>query len=131
MVRVLAVGGQALLYVWALEQRKDGQKSSYLKQQGAASPSVPTAQPSSADACSLPVHRNRTDFRQQDNLVPWKLKGSKVSEGGVEEKVFHRYYHTFHQGELEGLCETVEGVGIVRSYYDNGNWCVVIAKTGS
>lgn len=100
---------------------------------------------------SLPVHTNRTEFIKQDMLVPWKLKPQKqlekentVNKGisnsnnlldldcpnKTDEKVpvFHRFYHVFKQSELETLCETVDGVSILKSYYDEGNWCVIFEK---
>lgn len=86
------------------------------------------------------VHTNRTAFLSQDLLVPWHLKGNKdktkeAASGSTEvpvEKtnqgpVFHRYYHVFQQGELEELC--VMGVKVLRSYHDQGNWCVEMEKT--
>ncbi|XP_063607827.1 alkylated DNA repair protein alkB homolog 8-like [Penaeus indicus] len=136
----------------------------------------------------LPVHVNRTEFVQQDMLVPWKLKpqikkdakekgknkkydnrsnqksDSDKSSDGVsqnldkddqpsklveseqansnmaasdscettvegQEPVFHRYYHVFKQGELEALCGKIEGLKVVKSYYDEGNWCVIFEKS--
>lgn len=140
----------------------------------------------------LPVHVNRTEFVQQDMLVPWKLKpqikkeakekgknkksdnrSNKKSDNdksnivcdGVsqnldkddqpsklvesiqgssntaasdscettvegQEPIFHRYYHVFKQGELETLCGKIEGLKVVKSYYDEGNWCVIFEKFG-
>ncbi|KAL7840414.1 hypothetical protein AOLI_G00257370 [Acnodon oligacanthus] len=90
----------------------------------------------------LSIHTNRTAFASQDLLVPWHLKGGK--NGGVEaacgsedraaatssqDRVFHRYYHVFQQGELEELCYLVKSVKVQESYHDQGNWCVVLEKT--
>lgn len=44
--------------------------------------------------------------------------------------VFHRYYHLFQQGELEQLCGQITGVKVESSYHDQGNWCVLLEKTG-
>lgn len=91
----------------------------------------------------LPVHTNRTSFHSQDLLVPWHLKGgtkkrrenvetvlfpagSKESQG--PSPVFHRYYHVFCEGELEAACRSLDGVRVQKSYYDQGNWCVVLEK---
>ncbi|XP_028656230.2 alkylated DNA repair protein alkB homolog 8 [Erpetoichthys calabaricus] len=88
----------------------------------------------------LTVHTNRTSFLSKDLLVPWHLKGiSKNSretdkprvESDIEPQnsaVFHRYYHVFSKGELEELCTKIECVQILSSYYDQGNWCVIIGK---
>ncbi|KFQ29801.1 PREDICTED: alkylated DNA repair protein alkB homolog 8, partial [Merops nubicus] len=91
----------------------------------------------------LPVHTNRTSFHSQDLLVPWHLKsGTKKKGEGVgtvlfpdgskESKelspIFHRYYHVFCEGELEALCRSLDCVRVQKSYYDQGNWCVVLEK---
>ncbi|KAL0973435.1 hypothetical protein UPYG_G00203600 [Umbra pygmaea] len=102
----------------------------------------------------LSIHTNRTPFNSQDLLVPWHLKsegagGSSQGTRGEEKEgrgskmakdtwdvtsspspVFHRYYHVFQQGELEELCVRVKGVTIQSSYHDQGNWCVILEKTG-
>ena len=57
-------------------------------------------------------------FTQQDNLVPFQ---SKVSG------VYYRFYHVYKSEELEE--EVLEAGGtIINSYYDNGNWCVILKK---
>jgi hypothetical protein len=80
----------------------------------------------SSDLKKLEVHVNRTQFKQQDLLVPWQLKGKeKKSESTA---TFHRFYHVFHKGELESLCESVKNCSIIKSYYDQGNWAVILEK---
>lgn len=74
----------------------------------------------------LCVHTNRTAFESQDLLVPWHLKGEVKARPGP---VFHRFYHVFQRGELEDLCTSVSGVEVQQSYYDQGNWCVILQKT--
>lgn len=88
----------------------------------------------------LSIHTNRTEFENQDMLVPWHLKkktskkssAPPLKENGpacVEDTpVYHRFYHVFQEGELEGLCERVSGVTVKSSHYDQGNWGVVIMK---
>ncbi|NXT50281.1 ALKB8 protein, partial [Pluvianellus socialis] len=90
----------------------------------------------------LPVHTNRTSFHSQDLLVPWHLKGGAKKKGesggtvfhaGSKESqelspVFHRYYHVFCEGELEAACRSLDCVRVQKSYYDQGNWCVVLEK---
>lgn len=93
--------------------------------------------------CRLPVHTNRTSFHSQDLLVPWHLKGGAKKKGesvdaalspaGSKESprlspVFHRYYHVFCEGELEAVCRSLDCVRVQKSYYDQGNWCVVLEK---
>uniref|UniRef100_A0A3Q4H912 AlkB homolog 8, tRNA methyltransferase n=1 Tax=Neolamprologus brichardi TaxID=32507 RepID=A0A3Q4H912_NEOBR len=83
----------------------------------------------------LSVHTNRTAFNTQDLLVPWHLKeGKKPGEEDPKSEsnltaVFHRYYHVFHQGELEQLCSQVDGVKVQSSYHDQGNWSRVLTGT--
>lgn len=86
----------------------------------------------------LPVHTNRTSFHSQDLLVPWHLKGNPGKNKLVEpfgpvgshdpSPVFHRYYHVFCAGELEAACQTLSNVSVLQSYYDQGNWCVILQK---
>ncbi|NXN68928.1 ALKB8 protein, partial [Himantopus himantopus] len=91
----------------------------------------------------LPVHTNRTSFHSQDVLVPWHLRGGTKKKGesvdtvlfpaGSKESqelspVFHRYYHVFREGELEAACRSLDCVRLQKSYYDQGNWCVVLEK---
>lgn len=203
------MNGQALIYVWALEQEKDGVKSKYLKEsekqgtvlsnqrnsvtkklsgdmenQGTVvnnQGNVALNNVSSSLEDEMPVHTNRTAFRSQDLLVPWhaksdkqnhKMHRNKPSAGSVEtnysnsqehcfqsstlsscQKVdvdsaspdsemtgttvktpseqmetFHRYYHVFQNGELEHLCSLVPSLKVLKSYYDQGNWCIVVER---
>ncbi|XP_051011823.1 alkylated DNA repair protein alkB homolog 8 [Acomys russatus] len=175
LARLLRPGGQALIYVWAMEQEYKNQKSKYLKEnrisQGEkedinndrfmeALPvnqmpdgvsedpalSVPSTnnikkgeyKSRKISNSELPVHRNRTSFHSQDVLVPWHLKGNPGKDKAVKSfglagcpnpsPVFHRYYHVFCDGELEASCQALGDVSILQSYYDEGNWCVVLQK---
>jgi alkylated DNA repair protein alkB family protein 8 len=74
----------------------------------------------------LPIHKNRTQFTNTNVLVPWKLKQKEVPE--EQQKVFLRYYHVFEEGELEKLCQQCGNVEIVKAYFDQGNYCVVMRK---
>lgn len=86
----------------------------------------------------LPIHINRTSFHSQDLLVPWHLKGTPGKDKPTvpfdavgshdPSPVFHRYYHVFCEGELEAACQTLSNVSILQSYYDQGNWCVILQK---
>ncbi|KAL8617113.1 hypothetical protein ACOMHN_014283 [Nucella lapillus] len=88
---------------------------------------------SNHDTQVLTVHVNRTEFKEQDMLVPWQLKkarnGDQQSAGCQKGQTFQRFYHVFQQGELDALCSEVEACVIKRSYYDQGNWCVVLQKS--
>lgn len=80
----------------------------------------------------LPVHTNRTSFHSQDLLVPWHLKGNSARNSarplGSAGPVLHRFYHVFREGELESICRALHGATVLRSYYDQGNWCVILEK---
>lgn len=140
MVRILRIGGKALIYVWAKNQAKDSRQSSYLRQNKRNSKKEDISEteattPKYVDG--LPVHTNRTQFAHQDMLVPWKLKGSAEQnveanrEPATEPLEFLRFYHVFEEQELEKLVGQIQEVQIDRSYYDQGNWCVVIKKVKS
>lgn len=80
----------------------------------------------------LPVHTNRTQFAAQDMLVPWKMRAEPddaTKATAKPQQLFLRYYHVFEEGELEALVGRVNGAHVLRSYYDQGNWCVVFEKT--
>lgn len=129
MARVLVKGGSALIYVWAKDQQKENKKSTYLlqHQKKEGQEKQETAKfIIDEEEIQLPVHRNRTQFNHTNVLVPWKLKQKEIPED--QQKVFLRYYHVFEDGELEKLCQEVRDVEIVRSYYDQGNHCVIIKK---
>ncbi|XP_048199730.1 alkylated DNA repair protein alkB homolog 8 [Perognathus longimembris pacificus] len=156
LVRLLRPGGTALIYVWAMEQEYNNQKSKYLRGNGisqgtreeitsatSASPSLNDVQEgggksSGGTRSELPIHTNRTSFHSQDVLVPWHLKGNPgkdkatVPFGSTEAQkpgpICHRYYHVFCGGELEAACQTLGNVSILKSYYDQGNWCVILQR---
>ncbi|KAM6448124.1 tRNA (carboxymethyluridine(34)-5-O)-methyltransferase ALKBH8 isoform 3-T3 [Liasis olivaceus] len=106
-------------------------------------PKGKSSSPNQVAPASLPVHTNRTSFDSQDVLVPWHLKdGTKdktrqdklcqpldgCANAPEPNPVFHRYYHVFCEGELERLCKQLDCVKVQESYYDQGNWCVVLEK---
>lgn len=87
---------------------------------------------STEDDCSrnLTVHVNKTEFKDQDLLVPWHLRNTGGSGASVGEQtsVFYRFYHVFQDGELENLINKVDHISVTKSYYDQGNWCVIVKK---
>lgn len=113
ITRVLIEGGKCLIYVWAMEQEKDGKKSKYLK-------SINKKEKERYHT-SLPVHSNRTEFKHQDLLVPWMSKN--------DHREYLRYCHVFREDEIEDLISQIDGIKIVKSYFDQGNWCVIFEKT--
>ncbi|KAH8401441.1 hypothetical protein KR009_005537 [Drosophila setifemur] len=131
MARVLRPGGRALVYVWAKDQRRNDKKSAYLRQNKAVNKERTTEQQQRQkqqqeldqvpNNTPLPVHTNRTEFQQQDVLVPWKTKDE-------HRTTFLRYYHVFEERELVDLVSQVPDVRLLKSYYDQGNHCVIFEK---
>jgi len=136
IARVLRRAGEALIYVWAKNQKQNEKSSSYIKQ--GKTPDSDNIEnfkhfvrlaSCPENEVSLPIHVNRTQFKHEDLLVPWKLNKHIGEESELEEKqTFLRYYHVFEEGELEDLCRCVNGIEIIERYYDQGNWCVKFRK---
>lgn len=130
MVRVMVTGGTALIYVWAKDQQKNNKKSTYLLQHQKKETEKDQIETATftidSKKIQLPVHRNRTQFANTNVLVPWKLKQKEISP--EQQKVFLRYYHVFEDGELESLCTDNPKVEILKSFYDQGNHCVILKK---
>lgn len=132
IVRVLREGGRALIYVWAKDQFKDKEKTSYIKQDRKHR-KTETEITSVEDKFEnlpisnvvLPVHVNRTQFKHVDVLVPWKLKNVDSEEN---DNTFLRFYHVFEENELQILCNKIKNIVVIKNYYDQGNWCVIIEK---
>ena len=59
-------------------------------------------------------------------MVPWKTIGKTPDQ---DDAVYQRYCHVYKEGELESLCNQLPNVQIIKSFYDNSNWCVRIKKT--
>eukprot|EP00516_Mucochytrium_quahogii_P006195 CAMPEP_0203760512 /NCGR_PEP_ID=MMETSP0098-20131031/13781_1 /ASSEMBLY_ACC=CAM_ASM_000208 /TAXON_ID=96639 /ORGANISM=" , Strain NY0313808BC1" /LENGTH=407 /DNA_ID=CAMNT_0050654095 /DNA_START=154 /DNA_END=1377 /DNA_ORIENTATION=+ len=107
-MRIVKPGGRGLFYAWAQEQ-DDGV--------------------------------SRHVFGEQDVLVPFHARKDKTKREQAEQVsharedssknafVFQRYCHVYVKGELEGLFACLDDCVVVDSYYDCGNWCVVVEKT--
>lgn len=117
IIRILKPNGKCLIYVWAKEQIKDSMKSTYLKL-NSKSEMNREREKRELFGITLPIHENRTEFTHRDNLVPWKRKGGDT---------FFRYYHVFENGELEAICSNFPVI-VEKSYYDQGNWCIILQK---
>ena len=120
MLRILRLYGQALIYVWALEQERNGVKSNYLTKKEDSISTDDISVDTSGTSCGLPVHVNRTPFEAQDVLVPWCNK--------KQAETHNRFYHVFKEKELIELVHTIPNAKVKESWYDKGNWCVIIEK---
>ncbi|KAJ1893209.1 tRNA methyltransferase, has a role in tRNA modification [Kickxella alabastrina] len=104
LLRIVWPGGTVLVFAWALEQSG----------------------------------RRKFDPNTQDVLVPWVVPGFRGAKGtddnvgnsveGQRDKVYHRYYHLFREGELVALFEQAGGCSVVESGYDKDNWYVIVRK---
>lgn len=121
-------GGLGLIYVWAKEQKRDDDQSTWSERQSERNLyNTPNAcSKEVANYSFLPIHDRDSEFPKNDMLVPW------VNSQEKQSKVHHRYYHVFTNGELEKLVmEMSPAPKIVDSYYEQGNWVVVMQKTAN
>lgn len=52
-----------------------------------------------------------------------------IATGEKKQHKLQRYYHVFNQKELPDLIEDgVDGVDVLKEYYDHGNWAVIAEK---
>lgn len=58
-------------------------------------------------------------------------RGAVASASNGEVPTFLRYYHVFEEGELENMCGLIKDARVIKSFYDQGNWCVIIEKINS
>lgn len=72
------------------------------------------------------VHDGRSNFFQQDMLVPWHIKNN--SNKLALESQFLRYYHLFVKDELIKLIEELPQCQIIHLEYEEGNWAVIFKK---
>lgn len=96
--RLLRVGGTALIYVWAMEQKKGSIGARSFESQ---------------------------DIFVPWNLQSGYLK---PEEGVPAGKIvpLHRYYHVFTETEFRELLENVPEFTIDDLYYDNNNWAALL-----
>ncbi|KAF2478709.1 S-adenosyl-L-methionine-dependent methyltransferase [Neohortaea acidophila] len=103
ILETLRPEGRALVYVWALEQGGS--------------------------------RRGWTADDEQDVMVPWVMRGSKKAASadadgpanGGQDRVFHRYYHLYREGELNQDVTAAGGV-VLDSGYEKDNWWVVAGR---
>lgn len=117
-----------LIQVWSFEQNID-KNNPYLRQHNQRGDNMIEASASNQvsldDNLSISIHKNRTPFKSQDLLVPFK---SGETRQEPSDKPNLRYYHLFREKELDALVQHIPDSHINQSYHDTGNWCVVVAK---
>ncbi|KAL4508572.1 hypothetical protein ABPG72_003876 [Tetrahymena utriculariae] len=108
ILRILKVGGEALIYVWAFEQTE----KSFSEQ-------------------DVFVPWNLQNKYEDEKVVKGEIKPNtdiQINEA-KQSVVYKRYYHVFKKGELEELISRIPNCKINDSYYDHANWVVKIEKT--
>lgn len=131
--------GKLLIQVWSYEQDLD-KANPYLKRSIIEEEANRTRDVSIDDktTISMSVHKNRTPFKSQDVLVPFKVKcdeaasscsqHSERAEAAMREHL--RYYHVFKEDELPKMIESIACAKRMDYYHDRGNWCAVLQRTG-
>lgn len=138
----LKVGGEALIYVWALEQEnsrrgyKEGDPQDVLvpwvlQKKQPKQPKQPKkpkqrrskkgSKPEETTEADSPITTEETTHTT-DTSQPTEEK--KQPE---EDNTKYRYYHLYKKGELEKNAEDAGGV-VVRNGYERDNWYAVIKR---
>ena len=97
----LKPGGQALVYVWALEQESSRRGWSEKDNQDVMVPWVMKGSK--------------------------KVKADQPNKSPTEDRTFHRYYHLYRKGELESDLEAAGGK-VVESGYEKDNWWAIAER---
>lgn len=137
-------GSSLLVQVWAFEQDIEP-NNRYLKsgKKTIDQTSPPDGQSEDHVVISgdlkLLIHKNRTPFQSQELLVPFKSSQSstqadKSGDSGnkseaSQQQTSLRYYHLFKADELESMIRSIHGAELVKSFYDQGNWCAIISRS--
>lgn len=114
VVRILRVGGRALFYAWAREQRDFEARSGHKF--------------ASSDVL-VPFHlRRHGEYWRPDQMAPPPSHATLDDEKNAI--VLQRYCHVYRDGELPSLVLDAAGghVRIDDAYYDQGNWAVACTK---
>lgn len=136
LVRILKPKGQALITVWAHEQKRfaDCATSDVFVPWQLRVPNK-----SYHSAAKVPP---ATDVGKVDRMPssdagevlgepsPKRQKLDRQTDKPQETtpRVFQRYYHLFEKGELEKLIEKVPHAKVVKSEFDHDNWYVLLEK---
>ncbi|KAI5197592.1 S-adenosyl-L-methionine-dependent methyltransferase [Aureobasidium subglaciale] len=121
----LNADGQALLYVWALEQKDSRRGWDEGNQQDTMVPWVMREK----------KEKQKKDKRQQNKgdaaqSEPSPEQGQATTGTSLEpagDKTFYRYYHLYRKGELEENIELAGGT-IIEAGYDRDNWWAICQR---
>ena len=122
--------GQALIYVWALEQKSSRRGWDEGGEQDVMVPWVMTAK---KEKMPKKMKKNRkggestpleSGEREKEDEGQREEKPETQDVKSEGEKTFLRYYHLYRKGELEGDIEQAGG-RIVESGYEKDNWWAI------
>ncbi|ELP88491.1 hypothetical protein EIN_344210 [Entamoeba invadens IP1] len=102
IVRVLKIGGKAIITVWAKEQAK------FEKREG--------------QDLMVEWHLQKGKEKKSEINEP------EAKTGKDGEKVYERYYHVFVKGELENLVNQIHECKVVESGFEKDNYYVIVSK---
>lgn len=125
-------GGEALIYVWALEQEnsrrgyKEGDPQDVLvpwvlqKKQPKKNKEKKRGKKSKAQTEETTTEGSQEEKKEEEEAVE---ENSKNEENNTK----FRYYHLYKQGELEDNAKAAGGI-IVDHGYERDNWYAIIQK---
>lgn len=124
------VGGKALIYVWALEQKSSRRGWDEGGEQDVMVPWVMTAK---KEKVPKQKKQKRRAGEEASQVAVGEEKEGEV-EGGTQpetpdtkaegDKTFLRYYHLYRKGELEGDIDQAGGK-VIESGYEKDNWWAI------
>jgi alkylated DNA repair protein alkB homolog 8 len=118
LIRVVCVGGEVLVTAWALEQQRGARRAF-----ASSDVFVPW---------HLPLKYKKDDAKAPAEELQQKFDWDELP-GEVDNNrktlVLQRYCHVFAEGEIDALFSEFSNVELVRTFYDSGNWCVIVKKT--
>lgn len=88
---------------------------------------------SSSSSQSTPSTPNLSQSSDQNQFCvrPFPMS-SYEPDSSIVNPSNQRFYHVFKHGELEMLIDeaakSINGIRILHSFYDHGNWCVIVQK---
>lgn len=117
--------GQALIFVWALEQSssrrgwKDGDEQDVL---------VPWVLKDKGKGSRAPTKKAMDIINDDGSKSDTQTAGFGLDEAR-KDQVFNRYYHLYRKGELENECKAAGG-RVIANGYDKDNWWAIVEPGG-
>ncbi|DAZ92767.1 TPA: hypothetical protein N0F65_008149 [Lagenidium giganteum] len=118
LIRVLRVGGRAIIYAWAHEQKSDSKRQFDPTKQDFMVPwnldkrfaSVPSSEQPQPIADASDEQQASKESKKTDPIV------------------VQRYCHMFKEGELQELIEKAGNAVVEDQYYDESNWAIIFRR---